>query len=270
MGKSMMNRAALAALRLQTCAIGTLKVSVDQFVSKLDSPQFKIFGTGFVVGPRLVMTNRRVLKTLEAYVDARAIPKHWRHVAFLRPDGEGVAQSFHQFDKIALLTEPREFDVGLISFRATGDDPINTRTPVQTEEHFAAEIGDLISVCGYAFGETLLKRDTHERIYRFGPVLQTGFISAIAPYDHSQVVDRLLLDVRTARGMSGAPVLHHASGSVIAMHSAGIEDTVAFAIPINTDMLNIFVKMAEQSSPGDRGESAVSRVARSSEKLGSE
>lgn len=117
---------------------------------------------------------------------------------------------------------------------------------------------------GYAFGEALLKREVGERekIYRFGPILQQGFISGIAPFDHAPNIDRLLLDVRTTKGMSGSPVFDPRTGRVHALHTSGIEDTVAFGIPISSDIVIRLVEISEQSSSGDQGTTELKHVAR--------
>jgi len=188
---TLIDKHAFADLRRRTCAIGALKVSVEEYVEDPAEPKFKIFGTGFLIGPLLVMTNRHVLSNLTTFIEKQSLPKNRRHVAFLRPEGFDVAQSFHEFEKMAMFTEPQDFDVGLISFRATPDDPIRAITPVKVPESFACEVGDPVGVYGYAFGEGLLKREVGERekIYRFGPVLQQGYISGIAPFDHAQHID---------------------------------------------------------------------------------
>lgn len=261
---TLIDKDAFAVLRRQTCAIGVLKASVEEYVKDPAEPKFKIFGTGFLIGPLLVMTNRHVLRNLTAFLEKESLPKNRRHVAFLRPEGSDAAQSFHEFEKMAMLTEPHDFDVGLISFRATADDPIRTVTPVKVPESFTCEVGDPIGVYGYAFGEGLLKREVgeRERIYRFGPILQQGYVSGIAPFDHAQHIDRLLLDVRTAKGMSGSPVFDPRTGLVHALHTSGVEDTVAFGIPISSEIVSRLVQISEQSSPGDQGTTGLNHVAR--------
>ena len=64
----MIDKDAFAALRLRTCAIGVLKVSVEDYVKDPEDPKFKIFGTGFLIGPLLVMTNRHVISYLHEYL----------------------------------------------------------------------------------------------------------------------------------------------------------------------------------------------------------
>ena len=260
-----LDQTALARIRRITCAIGVLKVSVDEHIKDPAEPKFKIFGTGFLIAPLLVLTNRHVITNLTSFVEKESLPKNRRHVAFTRPDGVGITQSFHEFEKMAVITNPH-FDVGLIAFRATDADPIREVQPAQTEAVATYEVGDAVGVYGYAFGEGLLKREfgERERIYRFGPVLQKGYISGLSPYDHSESIDRMLLDVRTAKGMSGAPVFNPHTGIVHALHSSGIDDTVAFAIPLNSQMVDTFSDMASTGIPGDTGQSTVHVVSRNS------
>lgn len=250
-------------MRLRTCAIGVLKSTVHDVVNDPAKPQFKILGTGFLVGSMTALTNRHVLASVTAYLEKESLPKNRRYVAFIRPTPSGIAQTFHEVEKMLMITMPKMLDIGLISFRATPDDPIHTLSPVEVPEHFVSEVGDAVAVYGYAFGENLLKQDigTAERTYRFGPILQQGYISAISPFEHAPAVDRVLLDVRTARGMSGAPVFNPQTGSVLAVHNSGIEDTVAFAIPLSAQLITDFLAIPP-GSPGDQGTSDATWVRR--------
>jgi S1-C subfamily serine protease len=73
--------------------------------------------------------------------------------------------------------------------------------------------------------------------FRWGPVVQQGYISAISPFDSSEIPEEILLDVRTAKGMSGAPVFRPHNGEVIGIHYAVIEATTAFGIPLTQGMV---------------------------------
>jgi hypothetical protein len=260
----MVAKAALEEMRLRTCAIGVLKVSVAEYVKEPRAPLFKIFGTGFLVAPLTVMTNRHVVASISTFIERESISKDRRYVAFLRPDGEGVANTFHEIEKTGMATGPRTFDVGLVSFRAADDDPIRQTSSVRLNAQFCGDVGDAISVYGYAAGENLLKREFEEKelIYRFGPILQHGYISGIAPYEHASHVDRLLLDVRTSRGMSGSPIFDPQSGTVLAIHDAGVGDTVAFGIPLSSEVMSQLLSIHASGSPGERGEGMVSYVGR--------
>lgn len=91
-------------------------------------------------------------------------------------------------------------------------------------------VSEEIGVCGYPYGTQLLA-GVHS--YRWGPVVQQGHISAVSPFDTTGKPDDILLDVRTAGGMSGAPVFRPRTGQVIGVHYAGIEATTAFGVPLN-------------------------------------
>jgi len=255
-------REVLEAMRLRTCAIGVLKAPVDEVVRDPGVPLFKIFGTGFLIGELTALTNRHVLANVAAYIEKEALPKERRYVAFLRPNESGIAQTFHEIEKMGMITEPKTLDVGLVSFRASQEDAIRSLSPVTVPETFSGEVGDPVAVYGYAFCENLLKRELGEteRTYRFGPILQHGYISAISPFEHAPVVDRVLLDVRTARGMSGSPVFNPRTGSVFAIHSGGIEDTVAFAIPISSQFISECLGIHPLGSPGEHRDARASWV----------
>ena len=97
------------------------------------------------------------------------------------------------------------------------------------------------------------------RLYRYGPILQQGYISAIAPFDNSVFVERILLDLRTSVGMSGAPVFDSATGSVIGIHEGGRDATTAFAIPLNQRTITT---LAEAHTLGEPSNVALPMVTR--------
>lgn len=248
----MIDKKVLAEMRLRTCAVGVLRVPTDEFLRDPGVPSFKILGTGFMVGPATIVTNRHVLMQIDSYVVRENLSKDRRFLAFLRPDGQRIAQSFHQIERIWLLKEPVSLDIGFATFHAESADATRYITPVQIPSAFTGEVGDPVAVFGYAFAENLLRREAgdQDRIYRFGPILQQGYISAISPYEHAPITDRLLLDVRTARGMSGAPVFDPHSGAVVAIHSSGIDDTVAFGIPICAPLIADLLAVCPGLVPG--------------------
>ena len=47
------------------------------------------------------------------------------------------------------ITEPKTLDVGLVSFRASPDDPIRSLQPVAVPDTFSGEVGDPVAVYGY-------------------------------------------------------------------------------------------------------------------------
>lgn len=229
------------------------------------APKFTIFGTGFLVAGHTVLTNRHVANKLLAYVAQEHLPRNSRCVAFLRPDapdGKGINQSFYPIVGFVLATAPTTDDLALVRFETDGNDPVDSLSPMPLADRFPATVGDPVLVYGYAYGTSLLKRPNGEadQIYRFGPVLHHGYVSAIAPFDHSAHVARVLLDVRTVVGMSGSPIFDPATGTVIAIHDAGCDNTVAFGIPITSESIAAFVSATRGASIGDEGTAEMPRV----------
>ena len=62
-------------------------------------------------------------------------------------------------------------------------------------------------------------------------------ISALSPYGPPAELTELLLDVRTAGGMSGSPVFLAEDGVVIGIHHEGCEATTALAVPLTQDKI---------------------------------
>ena len=90
----------------------------------------------------------------------------------------------------------------------------------------------------------MLKRG--HKIYRWGPVFQQGSISAISPFDGTLEPDEILLDVRTAGGMSGAPIFRPSNAEVIGIHYAGWEATTALGIPLTQIEVNTWIAQYDE------------------------
>jgi S1-C subfamily serine protease len=219
----------------RTCAIGVLKIADEEFAANFQRPVFKILGTGFLVAERTVLTNRHVLQNVFMYLQKEHLAGDRQHVSFVRRHPQGAVQELRRFAKAGAVLDPH-IDLGVITY-APEPTPQNELSPVRLRSNFESEIGDPVAVLGYPYGEALQLRSDEEVLYRFGPVLQQGYISALAPHEHTDIVDRVLLDVRTSIGMSGAPVFDPESGEVLAIHSAGLDGTVAFAIPLSADLI---------------------------------
>jgi S1-C subfamily serine protease len=129
--------------------------------------------------------------------------------------------------------------------------------PLTVSPEFTSEVGTAVSVIGFPFGAAAMVRpeaETALRLYRVGPVLQQGFVSAIAPFDESYRVDRLLLDVRTTEGMSGAAVVNSESGEVIGVHTSGYDkdpSVLAFAAPLNQSVIESILEQVDRLLVGE-------------------
>jgi hypothetical protein len=121
-------------------------------------------------------------------------------------------------------------DIGFVEFHIVHEKHFENIHPLSLASKFDFKLTEEVAICGYPYGTAMLKRDT--KIYRWGPVIQQGSISAISPFDGAVNPDEILLDIRTADGMSGAPIFRPSSGEVIGIHYAGWEATTALGLPL--------------------------------------
>jgi hypothetical protein len=84
-------------------------------------------------------------------------------------------------------------------------------------------------------------------MYRVGPLLQQGFVSAISPYETSKKLNRLLLDVRSSPPMNGAPVVDTSTGVAIGMLYDTMERVSARAVPLDGPTLRSLLTSHDKS-----------------------
>ena len=112
--------------------------------------------------------------------------------------------------------------------------------PLSFHAEFDYQVTQAIGLCGYPYGYSMLQKDG--KVYRWGPVVQQGFISAISPFDTTTSPDELLLDVRVAEGMSGAPIFSPTDGIVIGIVHSGWEATTALGLPFTISVVESWLK----------------------------
>jgi hypothetical protein len=222
----------LTRSRAAVCAIGYLKVPIEQYEKEGGkASHLHIEGTGVLVRENVVLTNGHVLRDLKRLIENAKCPTDRQCVLF----DQTSARLISTFGKTGILVN-QSFDVGLVE--VTPDD--NSR-PSEMRETLGVRVGQPVATLGYAYGSSLLLRDDGmgaEHAYRAGPILQQGYISALAPFPDAERVERILLDVRTSRGMSGSPVFRPEDGVVIGLHQAGRGTVTAFAVPLTIPFLN--------------------------------
>jgi hypothetical protein len=148
-----------------------------------------------------------------------------------------------------------ELDVGFLEFKVVTEEHFRDISPLDIVSSFDLHVSDEIAVCGYPYGTSMLKKGA--KVYRWGPVIQRGFISAISPFDTTTEPNELLLDVRIADGMSGAPIFKPSNGEVIGILHSSWEATTALGLPFTkkniSDWLDLYDKeqnAAEQKQVG--------------------
>lgn len=253
----------LDRIRSGVCAIGYLKENFDEknknkleeYVNK-NPDCFEIIGTGFMVRDTTAITNRHVLEELKNRQKEFGFLDNQIFLNFVYPVEKGKWQeAFCQF-KFAGFIANKELDIGFIEFMRRPEPGFEQCLPLELGDSSLVTTGQPIGVFGYPYGTNLLdvkienkERERIQRMFRrFGPVLHQGYISAIAPFDDIGVVDKLILDISFAGGMSGSPVFNLEDGSIIGLFYAGMGKVgiVAFAIPIDSERVNKWLELHDR------------------------
>lgn len=230
----------LRRVRPGICAVGYLTVRAEDYVHDPSRPFFKVVGSGFLVRDTTAITNRHVIEALlEAQRDT-GFSDDQRFLSFVYPRSGGWQTAHCKMQSLAVVSD-RDLDIGFIEFRRRQEPEFKQCRPLALGDLSRIIVGQSVAVCGYPYGTRLLTRD--QSLYRFGPVLQQGFISAVAPYDNVSRPNELLLDVRIAGGMSGAPVFRPDDGTTIGIVHASWENTVALAIPCDAATLGSWLSL---------------------------
>jgi hypothetical protein len=251
----MFPRETLRRMRWSVCALG---VNTPEFARQIQGgevPDSKIFGTGFMIRDDAVLTARHVALDLRNHLDNYAPKGSSRWLEFVHPSGDALTRSHVAWQKTTIIENE---DLAIVGMPTTTSPSARARAPLPFADPLAIEVGQEIGMYGFPFGSDLMKRESDSMkpeddedprgIYRVGPVLQQGHIAAIAPYSDGTQVDRLLLDVRTWRGMSGAPVFDPYSSTVIGIHQKGRETVTAFALPLTLASLVVLLAAHHKSN----------------------
>ncbi len=244
----------LNRVRASTCGVGRFLENPDHVHQDPSRANFEILGTGFLIADTTAITNNHVIEALHRPVKGRRLPQSWEFLLFVHPTAVGWRVLFQQVKGEGVL-DPVRMDIALLEFDRPPSDPeFEVCQPVRFGDLAQLRVSQPVAVTGYPHGEAMLKRGQEQ--YRFGPVLQQGYISAIAPIDAipGGAVNELLLDVRAAGGMSGSPVFVPATGDVIGMLSGGWVGTrlvtTSIAIPIGEneagDLLAVYRRAKER------------------------
>jgi len=233
-------------IRQGVCAIGYLKKHFKESLNPSHDPWFEIVGTGFFVRSYTVITNRHVISDMAKIQKEKKIPDDQRVLQIVLPslNNHGSwSQTYIKFESTSVSNNPN-LDIGFISIPIVDDPDLNQFKPLCLAKSLDFEVGESIGVCGYPYGMRMMERKG--RVYRFGPVLQQGYISAIAPYDVSQKVEEILLDVRTVEGMSGSPVFRIKDGVVIGIHHEGWNSVTQLAIPLHEEKIKPWLEFHDK------------------------
>lgn len=232
----------LARIRNGTCAVGYLTVPLEEYNKDFRRPFFKVIGTGFLVRPTSVITNRHVIEALgEAQADL-GFPDKQRMIMFVAPGQQSVlnitVRMIQDFGTVAQT----DFDVGFVDFQREPESQLVGIEPLTIYRQWDIKVSEHIGVCGYPYGHAMLQRDG--RVYRWGPVVQQGYVSAVSPFDTfntSAIPIEVLLDIRIAGGMSGAPIFRPEDGRVVGIVHSTWEATTALGLPLTEPIVNAWL-----------------------------
>jgi S1-C subfamily serine protease len=241
----LINNDVYRTVRNGVCAVGYLTEPLEIYRQNIKSAIFQVIGTGFLVEKTTILTNRHVIRALLDKTASLEIPHTQLFIQFVVPGDDGKLQIVPRLIRQIYFFDDPLLDLGLIRYRIVKEEHFQAIAPVRIVDKWNLRVSEEVGVCGYPYGTTLLAGDT---TFRWGPVVQQGHISAISPFDTTDVPDDILLDVRTAGGMSGAPIFRPDSGEVLGVHYAGIEATTAFGIPLTNQIVESALSKFNQHS----------------------
>jgi hypothetical protein len=228
-------------IRLSTCSVlylptkhedifqGTKPEGIIPYIKK------EVVATGFLIRNDIVLTNRHVILQINDDYQKKGHHDHW-YVGFTYPTGQdGWSETIIRIKNMCAIVPPGErgdLDVGLFSFVRKRE--MEECKPAEFGELTDIMVGNDIAICGFPLGNEIMV-NPKLGIFRFGPVIQQGIISAISPFDtgDSRSNTTFLTDLNSAAGMSGSPVFLPATGRVIGLHYCGKPGTLGIAIPID-------------------------------------
>jgi S1-C subfamily serine protease len=222
-------------VRNGVCAVGYLSVPLKEYQHNIQSPYFQVVGTGFLVRKTTVITNRHVIQGL---IDEQAnlgFPNSQFFLSFVAPSQEANLQITIRMIRHFATLRDESLDVGFLEFEVVHETHFQHISPLNISASPELSVTEEVAVYGYPYGTAMLKKNAE--VYRWGPVIQRGFISAISPFDTTEAPDEILLDVRIAEGMSGAPIFRSSTGDVIGIVHSGWEATTALGLPLTQERI---------------------------------
>jgi hypothetical protein len=243
----------ISGVRNGVCAVGYLTVPLEEYKRNIQSPFFQVVGTGFLVRETTVITNRHVIQGLFEHQANFGFPSSQFFLLFVAPRESPQPQiTIRMIRRFGALAN-EELDVGFLEFKVVTEAHFRDISPLDIVSSFDLHVSEEIAVCGYPYGTSMLKKNS--KVYRWGPVIQRGFISAISPFDTATEPDEILLDVRTAGGMSGAPIFRPSNGEVIGIHHSVWEATTALGLPLTKQNVDAWLNLYDnEQNAADRNQ----------------
>lgn len=245
----MVDEAVLDRVRNGICAVGYLTVPLDVYIRDPLRPYFKVVGTGFLVRATTAITNSHVI---EALVEAQAslgFTDNQKMLSFVSRREGAKPYPILRMIRRTCTSSRADLDVGFIEFQRAPDEHFVGIEPLVVDEGYSIRVTESVAVCGYPYGEAMLQRDG--KVYRWGPVVQQGHVSAMAPFDRlpgPRIPSEMLLDVRIAGGMSGAPIFRPQNGTVCGIVHSAWETTTAVGLPLTRPIIDGWLRQHDETT----------------------
>ena len=225
--------------------------------SKVRSESFRarVGGTGFVVGPGLLATNRHVAEPWYGDREATAALRHGASAVL-----EKLVAYFPGFPLPVQLRPgvlAKQGDLAVLKIEET---PFTRKLRPLALAQARPQVGEAVSVLAYPMGVTGMVAKSPAVVYErlssheddgntAGELAALSLIRPSATFGHIGDVtgDKLIYDAPTARGGSGGPVLNR-RGEVIGINSAYIDGFSGGTLGICASELAPLVEAAKQSS----------------------
>ncbi len=217
---------------------GQIKQHIERAVPSIgrielpDNPALPFGGTGFVVGPNLLMTNRHVAELFASGLGQKGLTFK---------SGESAAIDFKQENK---PSPPQPFSVKKIrmihpfwDMALLETDGLNPRNgPLSLSTEAPADLTNReVAVIGYPALDVRNNIELQNRIFRRAfnvKRLQPGKLGTRAKIQSFRKnVDAITHDSSTLGGNSGSAVVDVSNGKVVALHFAGLYLEANYAVP---------------------------------------
>ena len=213
-----------AEIRKALPSIGRVEVS--------GIPGLPYGGTGFVVGPGILMTNRHVAELFTSGLGRHGLafkPGIRSDIDFKRERGRNEKQLLHV--QRVLMIHPY-WDMALLRVDGLSDRNPPLALSLDKPEQL---LGRDVAVIGYPAFDPRNPADVQNRVFNsvyYVKRLQPGKLGArraIRSFDHR--VSAMTHDASTLGGNSGSAVLDVESGAIVALHFAGVYLDANFTVP---------------------------------------